>query len=212
MSLIDPPASCSGTPAIFTLRSGKQLVRVHSNSFGPLDFNPNPATDPLKGGRFDSLAAGEPFFYAGETYEIALAEALLKDVGTTPPPVIIPAAKLQGRRISFLETTVSLSLVDMTTTEALDQMGAGLLLVYTEAFEYGQTRKWGERIREWLPNVAGFVWPSRRLREQHAVVLFDYGGRLPANALRLVSTQRLDAPVPRGWVRSFLLKHNITVT
>ncbi len=212
MGLINPPMSCPGVPAIFGLRQGAQLVRIHSDTLGPLEFNPNPATDPLKGGRFDSLAPNESFLYAGETYGVAVAEMLLRDVGTTPSPVILPAAKLRGRRISFLKTTVDLSLVDMTTTAALNQLGPGLLLISTEAFEYEQTRKWGERIRQWLPDVAGFVWPSRRLREQHALVLFDYGGRLPVNALRLTSTQRLDAPLPRGWIRSFLLKHNLTVT
>ena len=50
-----------------TLNAGTVWWRMHSDAFDPTTFNPTSATNPFRGGRFDSSDGSYSYLYAGES-------------------------------------------------------------------------------------------------------------------------------------------------
>jgi hypothetical protein len=110
-----PPPRYDGQPSQFILSAGTRLTRVHSHRFAVTDFNSNLAQSSLQGGRFDATPE-DPygFFYAAEDDMTAVSEALLRDLFIDDRGArLLPRAALRARKISWLTTTIDLTLVDL---------------------------------------------------------------------------------------------------
>ncbi|MBI5478184.1 MAG: RES family NAD+ phosphorylase [Deltaproteobacteria bacterium] len=200
----DPPGACPGTPVCETLGMGTSVIRIHLNAYAANEFNPTPATSPVKGGRFDHTSPGEAFLYAGETLETAVAEALLRDLPPQPAPRVIPFAQVQGRSVSRLRTRRNLELLSLHG-RGLSQLGQDSWLTSCDACDYPITRRWATAIRRWAPGAAGFVWRSRRLQDELAYVF--YSTRVGPKGFEVKATRRADQGAGLDEIRQILAAH-----
>lgn len=181
MPKASPPAAPVGRLHRHTLPALSRLERIHSSSFGGVQFNPT-VPQPGRGGRFDTIDGDYSFLYAGEGVATAVEEVLLRDI----PQVVgqarqLPRAQLENRKLSDLSTACDLPLVDLRTRGGLGAVGQDQWLVRCGSAEYPCTREWARAIRSWDDEAAGFVWKSRCETGTDAYVFF--GDRLEADAL-----------------------------
>jgi hypothetical protein len=177
----EPPDRCPGTPIVERLPPSWPLYRVHSDHFLSTAFNPTPANNPYRGGRFDSVDGSYAYLYAGEDENVAIAETLLRELPSDGPARFVPFAKLKGKLLSHLRTTVELTLTNLHGS-GLRQVGQDDgWLTSCDASEYAMTRWWAKAIRSWAPDTSGFVWRSFRDDDRLAYILFD--DRTPPGAL-----------------------------
>lgn len=186
------------------------LVRVHSVRFGPAEFNPNSCPTAEAGGRFDSLGGEYSYLYAGEDDDVAIAEALLRQVPfPSDGPRQLPRRVLENLVLSRLRTTRELQVVSLRGAD-LGQINQDVWLTKCEAADYVETRQWAAAIRTWAPDASGFVWRSRRDEDHLAYVLF--GDRTPRECLALEGDL---LPIDGGpglvLVRRSLLRQNVVV-
>jgi hypothetical protein len=204
-----PPVACPGHPVRHQLAAGSVLYRMHSATFGPAEFNPTIANHPLKGGRFDSNDGRYAYLYAGDSWHVAIAETLVRDLPPGPsPPRIIQFSRVKERKLSEVRLERSLELVNLFGAH-LGHVGQDPWLTKCGAAEYSLTREWANAIRRWVPTAHGFVWRSFRDEDRYAYVLF--GDRVPAGAL--TGTVKMDADSGAGLllVRAVLQQHNVTL-
>lgn len=164
-------------PHTATLPAGTVLYRVHSNRFGPADFNPGP-----KGpGRFHFFGLpAVPVLYAASTEIAAVAETLLRDIPLSGGNLLYP---VYGDRVLS-----ALSLNEDMTLAAFSGMGLRALgveakqLTDTPGENYPQTRKWAEAAH--AAGLDGIEWMSRQDNRDQAYVFF--GDRINASAFKIV--------------------------
>ncbi|ACY96986.1 RES family NAD+ phosphorylase [Thermomonospora curvata] len=196
-----PPEHYCPTPYLYTLPAGSRLWRVHKKERKPTDFNPRPARIKREGGRFDGTTADPyPYYYAALDADVALVETFLRDLPFTHEGNrLIVQKKVRGRRISAVETTMDLSLVDLLSGEALAAVAQDTWLIHALPEHYHLTRQWASWIREHAPQAQGMIWPSKREGAQPALVLFGDEGRCPPDALRVVPDAGADFDDPAGF-------------
>ncbi|WP_289009898.1 RES family NAD+ phosphorylase [uncultured Thermomonospora sp.] len=211
-----PPEHYRPTPYLYTLPAGSRLWRVHKKTWGPTDFSdPEPVRGKKGGGRFDSTPDDRyPYYYAALEADVALLETFLRDrpfthEGTRP----VMRQSVRGRRISAVETTVDLTLVDLLSGEALAAVAQDTWLIHALPREYHLTRAWASWIRKHTPQAQGLIWPSKREGTQPALVLFGDEGRCPPGALRVVPDAGADFDDPAGlaWLNERLAPYRAHV-
>lgn len=204
-----PPATCPGTPVIVTLSPGTALYRVHSSFFGSTSFNPTKADDPLKGGRFDSNDGSYAYLYAGQDFNTAIAEVLIRDMPTGPfPPRIFQRARILGLVLSELGVEQPLSLVSLHGAD-LGQVGQDAWLTKCGSEKYPETRRWVAAIRSWLPEAQGMVWRSFRDEDRFSYVLF--ADRIAPDTLVERSSIPADSGSGRLLLEEVLQRHNVAL-
>lgn len=212
-----PPARYDGTPHTYLLPAYTRVTRIHSARYAVTSFNPRPAKNRYRGGRFDATP-DDPysFLYAALDDAVAVSEALLRDVpfderGTR----LLPRAALTDKRIGWLRTIVDLELTDLRSGKALAAIGADSRLI--TAIDYEVTRRWSAAIRAWVPHSAGLIWRSYREPAGYAMILF--GDRCPSGALAEVNdalpvpagNRQLDAGPGHLYVREILARYRTTL-
>jgi hypothetical protein len=207
MPRCEPPRRCPGTPVLVTRKRGTSLYRVHSAVYRGNEFNPEPATNPRRGGRFDHTSRGEAFLYAGSTIGAAIAETLMRDLPSEPTARYVPFGQLQGRAISRLRLRREMTLV-LLRGRGLSELGQDRWLTTCEAVDYPSTRKWAAAIREWVPDAAGFAWLDR-LQDRFAYIF--YRSRVAPRDFEIVWTRRADEGRGLQSVRYHLRKHRADV-
>lgn len=123
--------------------------------------------------RFDAPGApGHPEYlacYLGQTLTVALAETLLHDEVPLAGKFQIATAELRRRYEIRFEGSL-LNLADLTGA-SLKRMGAHAELSGTA--DYSLTRQWALAVHQNHSHVDGFMYMSRHMNTQKAVVLFD---------------------------------------
>jgi len=204
-----PPPTCPGRPVIATVPAGSALYRVHSSRFGSTAFNPTKADDPRKGGRFDSDDGSYAYLYAGEDFDTAIAEVLIRDMPSGPsPPRLIPRARILGLVLSELGVTHPLSLVSLHGAD-LGQVGQDAWLTKCSSEHYAETRRWVAAIRTWVRDAQGLVWRSFRDEDRFSYVVF--ADRIAAGTLVERSSIAADRGTGRLLVERVLQRHNVVL-
>lgn len=182
MVFSEPPDHLPGVPIYQTIPIGAVLYRVHSSAFAPTQFNPKPATNPFRTGRFDSAAGDYTYLYAALSIAGAAAEALLRDVAEADlgQPRLVPLAYVNGKRLSEIRVQRDMQLVDLTGPGA-HAFSQDSWLTKCDGVHYPYTQHWATRIREWCPRAAGFLWRSRLDDNELVVVIF--GDRVTGDTL-----------------------------
>ncbi|GAB1338709.1 hypothetical protein ACE1SV_52990 [Streptomyces sp. E-15] len=202
-----PPEGIAMEPVRHILPAGTVLWRCHEERYAAGEFNPTVAHEFFKGSRFDPTAKDPyPYLYAALDPVTALSEVLLRSVEFGADGVrLIPWAQASRYVLSAVRTTAKLSLVDLTTAEALAAVWQDDWLIDTE--EYAGTRYWVRVIRERCGDAQGLWWTSKRCRPRNALQLFQDRcpdpplDPRPGRSLRLASADdvrevnRLLAPV-----------------
>ncbi len=170
-----PPERPPNEPVVSVIPAGTTLYRVHSASFGPVDFNPTDPDAPEAGGggRFDSLAGKPPFLYAARSAGTSIAEALLRDVPFDDRGMReLPRVALERRCLSEVLVVEDLEVV-AAHGEGLSRLGQDTWLTRCDAAEYAQCRAWGAAIMGWFPQAAGLEWRPRHDDDGLAVCLYE---------------------------------------
>ncbi len=213
-----PPEAHRGKARRFTLESGVRLTRIHDRRFGATAFNPRLADPHWGGGRFDASEL-DPygFLYAAEDDPSAVAEALLRHLPlSSTGSRLLPHAALRGRQISWIAPAADLELVSLRSGADLAAVSQDAWLTKCDAKDYGFTRRWAQRIREWAPWAQGFVWRSRREEARYAYVFFE--DRCPEEFEEVIDPfyapperNRLDREPGGSYVLQLLAEYNVTV-
>lgn len=221
MPNVSVPATPPATPARVVLPAGTRLSRIHGIEFAVTAFNPNPADRHWGGGRFDGTDDDPyPFLYAGSDDEIAVCEALLRDLPLEPESGrFLPLAAVAGKALGRLVVKEDIALVGLRTGKELARLGQGdNWLSSAPAAEYGFTRRWGHAIRAWAPWAQGLVWPSRREPAKLAYVFF--GDRFApgqacleglAHEVLPSGQSRLDVDPGRAYLQTILVEYRVAL-
>lgn len=213
-----PPAAYDGTPKRRVLEAGVRLTRIHDRRFAATSFNSTVTDRHWGGGRFDATG-DDPygFLYAAGDDLGAVAEALLRDLPlSVTGSRLLPRKALHGRRISWIAATRDLELVGLVSGRDLAAVGQDSWLTKCDSKDYGFTRRWGHKIREWAPWAQGFVWRSRREDASLAYVFFEdrCAGSLEEvrdSVFTPPDGNRLDREPAASYVRHWLAEYNVTV-
>ncbi|MFA6115226.1 MAG: RES family NAD+ phosphorylase [Sphingomonas sp.] len=194
-----PTSMKIGKEEYHLLNAGSELHRIHSDAFGPTDFN---GTD--KGNaRFSPIRnqAGDiiPTIYAAQTFECATCEIILRcpdtpqrNRATVAARDIVHPYDYRSHAHSRVRTTADLNLVSL---QAKDQRKIGVnanALLAGPRSTYTITRSWAERIHATCPNAQGLFYSSYQYGPEFAVVLF--GDRTPANILEALHKRAVAEP------------------
>lgn len=220
MPNIAPPEHYDGDPAHWTLSAGTPISRIHNVAWDVCSFNPTVADRHWGGGRFDATDDDHyGFIYGGTSDPVAVSEVLLRDVPFDDTGArLLPKASLSSRRFGWLAPRFALELVSLRSGQDLAAVAQDTWLVHAPSRDYGFTRRWAHRIREWAPWAAGFVWYSRREPDGLAFVFFD--DRCPADAFEELTAgtpvpttdSGLDVGAGSVYVRELLSRYRVTVT
>ena len=193
------------------VKRGTVLWRLHRANFDACQFNPTAASDPLKGGRFDSSDGSYAYLYAARTKEVAIAEVFIRDLPADGPARILPRIQLKDRLISAIQIKADLQLVKLHGP-SLGQVGQDSWLTKCDSSEYGLTRRWAISIRAWMPAIAGFVWRSKRDENSYAYVFFS--DRLPTPTIfrKYGRSVKLDGRTGLSLMNRVLAKHNVALS
>ncbi|WP_086791985.1 RES family NAD+ phosphorylase [Streptomyces thermovulgaris] len=175
MALQVPPDGVPMEPILTVFPAGTLIWRLHSNRYGPTEFNSRLAHGYFKGNRFDAMEPdGYPYLYAALEPVAALAEVFLRSREFESRTAIrmIPWAQASRYRLSAVRTTVDLALVDLTTAEGLAAVWQDEWLVDCEEREYDKTRYWVQLIRKHSTAAQGLYWTSKRCRPRRALQFF----------------------------------------
>ncbi|WP_017933251.1 RES family NAD+ phosphorylase [Nocardioides sp. Iso805N] len=153
---------------IETLASGALLYRVHSNNFGPYEFNPGKGAPTRFAFFADEHGATVPILYAAAGQPAAVAESLLHDIPATGG--LMPYDTYAPRVMSRLSTSRPLRL------GALHGLGLRALRVTAEqvtasaASTYDRTVLWAKAAHR--AGLDGLVWMSRQCNDTLAYAFF----------------------------------------
>jgi hypothetical protein len=211
-----PPTSYTGSPNLTTLVAGTTLSRVHETLYASVEYNPHASDVLWGGGRFDSTERDPyAFLYVGETDDVAVAEALLRDVDADDHGSRFLAKKYwRGRCVSRVVTTQDIQLISLRTGKDLGAIGQDTWLTTCNAQDYPFTRDWARWLREQAVEAAGIVWYSKREPGQESFVLFE--DRCPAGLLDEVSGPLVgdcvfEADAGYAWLRGTLAPYRVAV-
>jgi len=210
-----PPTNFTGTPVSTVLAKGTILSRVHLDIYGSATFNPVEADVLFGGGRFDSTNEDPyPYAYAADRDDVAVAEALLRDVLANDRGARFLAKRYwRSRQASRVITTEPIELIRLVSGADLGSIGQDTWLTMCDPDDYPQTRAWAHWLREQTPSAGGFQWVSKRDPSGRSFVLF--GDRCP-NALAhepgpLTSPCTFDTDEGLAWLRATLAGFRVAI-
>ncbi|KZC96350.1 hypothetical protein AWH51_03525 [Clavibacter tessellarius] len=163
MSVPAPPTPFTAIPEV--VAAGSRIHRIHSDRFGPAEFNPG-AGAPTRFAFFGDPVV--PVLYAGDTEDVAICETILHDVPLSGG--VVGGRDLAGRRCSRLIATRDLRLASLVGggPRALRVRAASVCA--TDAADYPQTVAWAEASH--AAGFDGLAYPSRQAAGRRAMVLF----------------------------------------
>ncbi|MYB73801.1 MAG: RES family NAD+ phosphorylase [Acidimicrobiia bacterium] len=215
-----PPPQFRGAPQRHLLQEGTTLARIHSASFGAVEFNPTVATHDLAGGRFDSTPSDEyAYLYAAEDDTTAVSEVLLRDLPIDNHGArMLPESQLEQLRIARLKATCDLPLVSLRSGRDLAAVGQDSWLTSAPSSEYSMTRRWASAIRSWAPWACGLTWRSHREPDGYAYVLFD--DRCPSRCFEddedslplLLDSRNISTGTARLYIEEILTSYRVVLT
>lgn len=162
----DPPHPFN--PEVETLASGALLYRVHSNHFGPCEFNPGKGASTRFAFFADERGVTVPILYAAAGQPAAVAETLLHDIPATGG--LMPYDAYAPKVMSRLSATRPLRL------GILHGLGLRTLRVTADqvtgsaASTYDRTVLWSKAAHQ--AGLDGLVWMSRQCNDTKAYVFF----------------------------------------
>lgn len=205
---LPPPGKLPGTPVILTLPVGTLLWRVHSSTYGAIQFKPFAPQSPYQGGRFDATSDNDPYLYAGDSAECAIAEVWDRDIAPQKESRFVPKKSLHGRELSQLRIAADITLIDVSYPHA-SEFGQTAWLSTCDSHDYPHTRHWAAWLRTQAPGHSGLAWRSRRDQGRWAYVLYER--QVPAGALVVVNSISVEKGAGLKVVRKALSMHNLVI-
>lgn len=171
------------------LAVGAVLWRIHAATLAGDAFNPG-----LGATRFAPIGPKSkrvPTMYAAEDFEAAVYETIFHDLDPAEPFKTYALGNLAKIRCSMLRVVAPLALRSFLAPDLMKLGVARHQLIDTPAREFPDTRRWSAALHRKDATTHGMIWESRAYPSSLAMMVF--GDRVPAGALSVVSTARIDA-------------------
>jgi len=195
LSIPDPSTMRVGKEDYIQLPKGTELHRIHRTKFGATGFNSTPAGNARFSPIRDKVGSIIPTIYAGQTFDCATCEIILRSPDTPsvdkttglPTFQIVFPSDFADYSHSVIRTTLELNLVDLTVAGQRKIGVSHNALLAGPRKTYPSTRGWAEQIHSSCPHAQGIYYSSFQLGPRFALLLF--GDRMPATALEERSTR-----------------------
>ena len=193
-------------PKIKVWKAKRRLFRVHARKYLPDSFNLGRGS-----GRFhpiiDKNGNQIPTLYASDQINGALAETVFRDLFAGDN---VYYRQLEGQRLSRLEQSKALSLVDLTGFGLKKLRLTRANLLEPDEDYYKETAAWAEALHTAAPNAQGMIWVSRQFDKASSILLF--GDRIKPHTLKdLKVTEKLNKGRGLNLVKKAALLADITV-
>jgi RES domain len=157
----EPPDDlASRSPVLVKLESGTILSRIHDRNHGPIYFGTTGRN------RFDSPDHSFGVLYVGRDESCAFIETFGQSTGIS----VVTRKELLARHLSYLTTTQSLTLVDLSSSGSLARIGADARLF---SGSHAIAQRWAAALRGHPTKPAGLHYPARHDPARNACALFD---------------------------------------
>jgi len=169
-AIIVPPPPDPIECAVFVLKTGTVIHRIHDERFTANAFNPGFGKSRFA--PFDVAGAPIPTQYAGTTLECAIFESIFHDIEPSAPIKSVRWSMIDGLHYSTVEVTRDLKLARLFAAN-LSKWGLERThLIDTPKSTYDQTRLWSPALHQCAQRPDGMIWVSRRYDEEKAMILF----------------------------------------
>jgi len=174
----EPPADLADrSPLLLKRVSGTVFSRIHNRNEGPIFFGKTSRN------RFDSPDRSFGVLYVGFDEHCAFIETFGQSTGIRT----VTRRELDQRHLAYLQTTESLTLIDLASSGGLARIGADARLF---SGSHAVAQRWSAALRKHSAKPAGLVYPARHDAARKSCALFD----LPDSVLTVTSTGSLLDP------------------
>lgn len=189
VTIIIPPPPDPIECAMFDLKAGTVIHRIHDQRFAAAAFNPGFGKSRFA--PFDIAGAPIPTQYAGTTLACAVFESIFHDIEPSAPIKSVGWSTIDSLHYSTVEVTRDLKLARLFTAN-LSKWGLERThLIDTPKSTYDRTRLWSFAMHQCAQQPDGMIWVSRRYDEEKAMILF--GDRVGTSDLAPVATVKVTA-------------------
>lgn len=159
-----PPADLNRRePLIYLAPTAKLWYRSHGASYGPVFFGKS------KAHRWDAPKSDYGVLYLGTDARGAFMESIGRGVLRTR---LVPASQLQTRRLSQLQFTKELRLIDFVSSGGLTRVGAEGSLA--NGLGYRNSQRWSQALRAHPVKADGINYRSRYDPALTACAIYDH--------------------------------------
>jgi hypothetical protein len=188
---------------------GAVLWRVHAERLAGDAFNPG-----FGASRFAPIGPVRkrvPTAYAADEFEAAVYETIFHDLDPAQSFKTFALSKLADVRCSVLRVASPLALRSFLAPDLMRLGVARNQLIDTPSREFPDTRHWSAALHRKDVATHGMVWESRAYPSSLAMMFF--GDRVPAAALSVVTTTRIDTdPVLAMRFKTLADRSGVTLT
>lgn len=188
----EPPADLADrSPLLLKPVSGTVFSRIHNRNNGPVFFGKTGRN------RFDSPDGSFGVLYVGFDEHCAFIETFGQSTGIRA----VTRRELDQRHLAYLQTTESLTLIDLASTGGLARIGADARLF---SGSHAVAQRWSAALRKHPVKPAGLVYPARHDAARKSCALFD----LPDSVLTVTRTGSLLDPQRAALLATILDTYN----
>jgi hypothetical protein len=188
---------------------GAVLWRVHAERLAGDAFNPG-----FGASRFAPIGPVRkrvPTAYAADEFEASVYETIFHDLDPAQSFKTFALSKLADVRCSVLRVASPLALRSFLAPDLMKLGVARNQLIDTPSREFPDTRRWSAALHRKDVATQGMVWESRAYPSSLAMMFF--GDRVPAAALSVVTTTRIDTdPVLAMRFKTLADRSGVTLT
>ncbi len=157
----EPPGDLAGrSPLVLNLVAGSVFSRIHNRNNGPVFFGKTGRN------RFDSPDGSFGALYVGFDEHCAFIETFGQSTGIRT----VTRRALEQRNLSYLQTTESLTLIDLASSGGLARIGADARLF---SGSHAVAQRWSAALRKHPAKPAGLVYAARHDAARRSCALFD---------------------------------------
>jgi len=157
----EPPGDLAGrSPLVLNLVAGSVFSRIHNRNDGPVFFGKTGRN------RFDSPDGSFGVLYVGFDEHCAFIETFGESTGIRA----VTRRALEQRHLAYLQTTESLTLIDLVSSGGLARIGADARLF---SGSHAVAQRWSAALRKHSAKPAGLVYPARHDAARRSCALFD---------------------------------------
>jgi hypothetical protein len=157
----EPPGDLADRfPLVLNLVAGSVFSRIHNRNNGPVFFGKT------RRNRFDSPDGSFGLLYVGFDEHCAFIETFGQSTGIRT----VTRRALEQRNLSYLQTTQSLTLIDLASSGGLARIGADARLF---SGSHAVAQRWSAALSKHPAMPAGLVYPARHDADRKSCALFD---------------------------------------
>lgn len=164
--------------------------RLYWDEYGPLNVIPSNT-------RFCGDDWDEGVIYAGDRFEVAFAETMIRDKYDGELTRILQMSDITPRAVAGVSFTEKLTLMDLTGSKAIAK---GIPNAVFRSDDHTSGRKFARSIKDAHKDCAGIIFPSRLIDGCQNIAIFgEFSDRLAATRIGALSELTELERVIKAW-------------